>query len=146
MIEPKSDAGVRDVPLAGWVLDEMAEHCARHGVQPGGYVFKSSKTQRPVRADRFRWIIRRAAAEAGLERPDGGVFHWHDLRHTYASTAIRAGLNPKQIQTYMGHENIKQTFDTYGSLFADDDDRARELLNRARPAGVVRNSGGIRAV
>ncbi len=109
-------------------------------------MFKSPKTQRPIRADRFRWIIRHAAADAGIDRADGGTIHWHDLRHNYASEAIRAGLNPKMIQKYMGHENITQTFDTYGSLFVDDDDRARELLNQARPAGVVRNAGGIRAL
>ncbi len=146
LIGPKSDAGVRDVPLADWVLEEVSEHCDRFNVQPGGYLFKKPKTQRPFRADRLRWIIRHAAEEAGIERSDGNVLHWHDLRHRYASDLIRAGMNPKVIQRFMGHESITQTFDVYGSLFVDDDERAREALNRLRPTAGLRSLRGLGTV
>jgi integrase len=52
----------------------------------------------------------------------------HALRHACASLWIEQGHNPKQIQTLMGHNSIKVTFDTYGHLFADSeaDQRAAE--------------------
>ncbi|MDN5003990.1 tyrosine-type recombinase/integrase [Bradyrhizobium sp. GCM10027634] len=45
----------------------------------------------------------------------------HALRHAAASLWIEQGLNPKRIQTLMGHSTIQMTFDTYGHLFKDTD-------------------------
>jgi integrase len=45
----------------------------------------------------------------------------HALRHAAASLWIEQGLNPKRIQTLMGHATIQMTFDTYGGLFTDND-------------------------
>jgi len=42
--------------------------------------------------------------------PKGTRFH--DLRHFYASTLIVANLNPKVIQTRLGHATITETMDT----------------------------------
>jgi integrase len=43
----------------------------------------------------------------------------HTLRHACASLWIEIGMNPKRIQTLMGHSTIQMTFDTYGHLFSD---------------------------
>jgi integrase len=39
-------------------------------------------------------------------------------------------MNPKRVQTIMGHANIQITFDTYGHLFRDDesDQKAMEQI------------------
>jgi integrase len=52
----------------------------------------------------------------------------HSLRHACASLWIENGMNPKRIQTLMGHSTIQMTFDTYGHLFkdADADQKAAE--------------------
>ena len=34
---------------------------------------------------------------------------------------IEQGMNPKRIQTVMGHSSIQVTYDVYGHLFTDDD-------------------------
>ena len=52
-------------------------------------------------------------AVASAELPAGTRFH--DLRHFYASTLIAANLNPKVIQTRLGHATITETMDTYGN-------------------------------
>ncbi len=44
-------------------------------------------------------------------------FSLHDLRHTHASLAIAAGMNPKELQVRMGHASIQVTMDRYGHLF-----------------------------
>ena len=44
----------------------------------------------------------------------------HDLRHTYASWAIRSGTPLPVIQRQMGHESIQTTVDTYGHLVRAD--------------------------
>ena len=36
-------------------------------------------------------------------------FHWHDLRHTFASRAIMRGVNLRTLQRWLGHKSIKTT-------------------------------------
>jgi len=57
--------------------------------------------------------------KAGLRR-----IRFHDLRHTYASLAIRAGMDPKALQRAMGHSSITVTMDTYAHLFPGSYDNA----------------------
>jgi len=67
--------------------------------------------------------VRRAAA--GL--PAGTRFQ--DLRHFYASTLIAANLNPKVIQSMLGHATITETMDTHGHLFPDSEDLGRGAID-----------------
>ena len=55
----------------------------------------------------FIKIVRRAGLE-GLRL--------HDLRHSYTSIMIAAGVNIKAISDSLGHANIGITLDTYGHL------------------------------
>nr|WP_066948889.1 tyrosine-type recombinase/integrase [Microtetraspora fusca] len=76
-------------------------------------------------------------------RPAQGT-RFHDLRHFYASSFIRASLNPKVIQARLGHATIAETMDTYGHLFPDDEDLGRgavEIMIAAALAEQHRNSG-----
>jgi integrase len=41
----------------------------------------------------------------------------HDLRHAAASLWIEQRVEPKRVQTWLGHHSIQFTFDTYGHLF-----------------------------
>jgi integrase len=43
----------------------------------------------------------------------------HALRHAFASLHIERGIQPKQLQTMMGHSSIVMTMDTYGHLWKD---------------------------
>lgn len=47
------------------------------------------------------------------------AFTIHSLRHTFASIQIQIGLDPKRIQTRMGHSNILHTLNFYGHLWRD---------------------------
>jgi integrase len=67
---------------------------------------------------------RRAWSAAGLT-----PITLHECRHTYASLMIAAGVNPKALQTFMGHASITITMDRYGKLFPGSEDRAAVLLN-----------------
>nr|WP_127935191.1 tyrosine-type recombinase/integrase [Nonomuraea polychroma] len=52
-----------------------------------------------------------------------------NLRHFYASGLIKANLNPKVIQTRLGHATIAETMDTYGHLFPDQGDLGRGAID-----------------
>lgn len=68
----------------------------------------------------WRLAVERAGLETGTR--------FHDLRHFYASGLIKANLNPKVIQTRLGHATIVETMDTYGHLFPDDEDLGRGAI------------------
>jgi site-specific recombinase XerD len=44
----------------------------------------------------------------------------HELRHTAASLAIKAGCNIKSLQNMLGHEAASLTLDRYGHLYESD--------------------------
>ncbi len=43
----------------------------------------------------------------------------HDLRHTHATLALRAGIHPRIVQERLGHANVSITLDTYSHVDLD---------------------------
>lgn len=46
-------------------------------------------------------------------------FSGHCFRHTYATRAFEAGVDPKVVQKQLGHATLKMTMDLYTHLFED---------------------------
>ncbi|HZI91443.1 MAG TPA: tyrosine-type recombinase/integrase, partial [Thermoleophilaceae bacterium] len=40
----------------------------------------------------------------------------HDLRHTWATLALAAGVNPKVVSERLGHASVSFTLDTYSHV------------------------------
>jgi integrase len=55
-------------------------------------------------SDRFDRLVK----AAGVPR-----IRFHDLRHTHATLALRAGVHPKVVADRLGHSTISVTLDTY---------------------------------
>jgi integrase len=53
----------------------------------------------------------------------------HEARHTFASMAIAAGVNAKQLSTCMGHAPIAITYDRYCHLMPGDEAEAAGLMD-----------------
>jgi integrase len=43
----------------------------------------------------------------------------HDLRHTHATLALKAGIHPRVVQERLGHANVSITLDTYSHVDLD---------------------------
>jgi integrase len=75
---------------------------------------------------------------------DAGVPHvrLHDLRHTFASMALAAGVDLKTVSTALGHSTISTTADVYAhvtdSLMRDAADRIDGVVTEA-----LRKAGGV---
>lgn len=87
---------------------------------PGGYVF-TYEDGRPLHPDSIRQRFDRLSAAAGLSR-----ITFHDLRHSYATGALRAGVNPKVISERIGHANVGFFLETYAHVLENDDREAAE--------------------
>lgn len=111
----KTKASYRVVPLATELERIIKDHIATYGLGPEGLLFQNRLGQ-ILRYKDAADTFRKAARKIGMKEREG----MHVLRHTFASSLIRSGANVKAIQTLMGHENIKETLDTYGHLFPND--------------------------
>ena len=59
----------------------------------------------------------------------------HDLRHTYASLAIRAGADVKTLQAQLGHSSAAMTLDVYAALWPEQLGTVADAVNAAIEAG-----------
>jgi integrase len=129
---PKTSASVRDVPAAGFLLDAVAEHVERLQLT-GSDVLCRTPRRNLLRRDHYnRAIWKPAIAAAGL--PVDTTFH--DLRHTFASTALAEGVPISEVSRWLGHKSITTTVDLYGHLVPEASGRARDALDKAFHAAL----------
>ncbi|GGL22194.1 tyrosine-type recombinase/integrase [Phycicoccus endophyticus] len=78
------------------------------------------------------WVVERAVRDARDSVPGlPAGLRFHDLRHTFASLLIAAGLDVKTVQTRMRHASAVTTLNTYGHMFPDTDDKSRDAVGAA---------------
>ena len=71
----------------------------------------------------------RAGYYAPAELPADATFH--DLRHTFAGTALAEGVPISEVSRWLGHKSITTTVDLYGHLVPEASGRARDALDKA---------------
>ena len=90
--------------------------------QATGHVFTRENGE-PWHPDRVKKLFEQAVKKIDVPR-----IRMHDLRHTWATLALRAGVNPKVVQERLGHANISITMDTYSHVLPDLQESAAELV------------------
>jgi integrase len=140
IVEPKSRAGRRQVPVPAVLRDHLDEHKLRTGRGDGDLAFGRTPGlpfDASAVADRAGTAWRRA----GLN-----PITLHEARHTFASLMIAAGVNAKALSTFIGHASITITLDRYGHLMPGAEDEAAGLLDaylaRADTAARLAQVGG----
>lgn len=101
-------------------LDDAAEWQAAW--IDNGHVFTRENGE-PWHPDRITKLFDQAVKASGVQR-----IRLHDLRHTHATLALRAGVHPKVVQERLGHANISITMDTYSHVLPDMQESAAELV------------------
>ncbi len=71
-------------------------------------VFLNFRTGEPAKNSSYDTHLYKLCDDAHIKR-----FCMHALRHTYATRAIEAGMQPKVLQQLLGHASIKTTMDRY---------------------------------
>jgi integrase len=78
---------------------------------------------RPIYPDTITEQFGRLLTQANLP-----IIRLHDVRHTYATMALRAGVNPKIVSTRLGHATVAFTLDTYTADIPELDRAAAEQI------------------
>ncbi len=130
--EPKTKAGKRTIGLDGrtleglsrWEKIQKAERLAFGvtGFNPEGHMFTDEAGQPldPARVSR----LFRASVRGGALRP----IRLHDVRHSYASSCIEAGMGVKAVSERLGHANPMVTLSLYVHTSAESDQEMAEQM------------------
>ncbi len=99
-----------------------------------GRVFCSEKTNKPLGSPKH-WFTT-AVREAGIKD-----FHWHDLRHDFATRLRRAGVPLEDIADLLGHKTLAVT-KRYAHLSMD---RLRDAVSRLteKPTDTRTSTGQV---
>jgi integrase len=119
-IAPKTRASVRKIPLLPQLAAVLRHHKRdSHYTSGSDYVFATSRGSPFLHHNVSKRVLRRAAGDAGLDRP-GRQVRFHDLRHTFAShLIIDIRLDVAQVSAILGHARTSMTLDTYTHLFEE---------------------------
>ncbi len=139
LVEPKTQAAKRDVPMPPSLAKMLAAHrLASPHSGDADFVFASSAGTPLAVRNIIRRGLEPALAAAGLPR-----LRWHDLRHVAASALIEAGASPSYVARVLGHTSPAITLSIYAHVFAktEHDERFREQQEQAF-GDVLRGEAG----
>ena len=120
---PKSASGRRSIPIPQRLLPILA---SRVSERPPGAPAITSPTGALLGLENWKRSTKWRVAITEIERPKMRV---HDLRHTYASLARRAGADIRLLQKTMGHASITVTAHVYADLYDDELDTVASALD-----------------
>jgi integrase len=92
------NGSVRHIPLNSAAA--RAFQTLRDESEDKDRVFVSTRGVDPLKNPRFWW-------ESAIEKSAIADFHWHDLRHTFASRCIMAGVDLRTLQQLLGHKTLQ---------------------------------------
>lgn len=125
--ETKTDGSRRTIPISGPLLEDLKAHeanvvsqCAENKIafSRSLYVFGNiDGTHMSPHALWRKWS--RIVKRLHLVGLDGGIPKFHDLRHTFATTAIKHGMDVKTLSSILGHSNAAMTLNIYASADPD---------------------------
>lgn len=123
--DPKTKTSARKVPINGICEKALKKQYIQKKVISDRYRNKEvnfsdrlfvTKFNTPLNVQIFNEAIERIVKEVNLmknELEQMERFTGHSFRHTFATRCIEAGVQPKTLQTYLGHATLQMTMDLY---------------------------------
>lgn len=116
---PKTAKGRRHLALDDGTITALRAHKAKQnqeklllgvGYDDQDMVF-AEPDGKPIHPKAMSWYFVRDIAKA-----DVPTIRLHDLRHTYATVALNAGVHPRIVQERLGHASVAITLDVYSHV------------------------------
>jgi integrase len=136
---PKTRSGRRVVAIDSVTVEALRQHRLRQSEErlalglgrapEDGLVF-CHEDGSPLHPNAVSQMFKRLVRSSGVRR-----IRFHDLRHSWASLALAAGVHVKVVQEQLGHSTSAITLDVYShSIPAMRDDAAARVAERVRAA------------
>jgi integrase len=129
--EPKTARGRRTIALDPTTVAALRQHRKRQTEErlaagpdyaDSGLAF-TMPGGTPIHPNRFSLWFRRHVRAAGLP-----AIRLHDMRHSYATAGLAAGVPPKVMSERLGHATVAFTLDTYTSALPAMDKSAADVV------------------
>ena len=104
----------------------LGQHSPQHELKPVQFVC-SKPLGELLTTQTLKWCNKLVQREI----PALKHFHFHELRHTYASTLVTNGANFKDVQELMGHSDIRITLNTYSHVTPHSRKKAVAVFEKA---------------
>ena len=113
VVHIKNAKGRKDriVPLPQYTLNILREHYKCHRNKhfvfpaPGRGGQREAKSERPLPDSSIQTVLKKALYQANISKK----ISVHNLRHSYATHLLEAGIDIRIIQKYLGHKSIQST-------------------------------------
>lgn len=144
--EPKTKASKRDIPINRQceialkkqymqknVICEKAPIEKKPDKQFQDLLF-TTKYNTPLNSQIICDAIKKIVAEVNLMRSytdEMETFSCHCFRHTFATRCFESGIQPKTVQSYLGHSTLQMTMDLYTSVLSEHMSSEMEKLDKS---------------
>lgn len=125
---PKTKQSYRKVPINSVCRTYLEKQIALKEVvkskrpkQQNDYLFVT-KFNTPINSQIYSDAIKSVIRQINLTRSfdnEFEVFSGHTFRHTFATRCFESGIEPKVVQSYLGHASLKMTMDLYTHVTQD---------------------------
>lgn len=130
--EVKTKSGNRIIPIPENIVNELKLHKAKQQEKESEETDESmdyklvfcTSNGTPLEPRNLMRSFYRLTEKAGIMDAN-----FHCMRHTFATRALEAGINPKIVQEILGHSTISMTLDTYSHVMPDTKKDAASKLN-----------------
>jgi integrase len=120
--KPKTKAAYRRLKMGRELLKQLREWKVACPPNKNDLIFVNELGQILSRRANYR-TLDQVCTKAGVRR-----LNMHNLRHTFASQCLIAGVPPLKVKQMMGHTTVSTTLDIYASWANTEESNAEELL------------------
>ncbi len=118
---PKTENSIRRISIPQEAVDLLVQEHEKHPESP--YLFPSPLTGGMYHPDSVVNLHKKILKDAGLEH-----IRFHDLRHTFATTALQNGVDVKTVSSMLGHYDAGFTLCTYTHATRQMQEQAAEKM------------------
>jgi len=126
---PKTKRGTRRIRLPQLAVDALRDHRDRMEAEGRGDVklVFCDRVGGPLR----RQNVQRRSFKPLLDAADCSDIRFHDLRHTYATLALAAGVPIRVVADTLGHSRTSVTMDIYAHVLPAQESVSAEAMDAA---------------
>ena len=121
LTRPKTENSVRLVSIPQTAVELLIQEHDKHPNSP--YMFPSPITGEMYHPDSVVNLHKKILKDAGLPH-----IRFHDLRHTFATTALQNGVDVKTVSSMLGHYDAGFTLRTYTHATRQKQDEAAQTM------------------